>query len=86
MRIRFHKNFKKKYAKLRAAQKKKFKKRRDVFLNNPFNPLLHNHLLQGKFRGYRSINITGDLCALYMLEKDGSVIFVDIDIHSNLYT
>ena len=86
MRIRFHKNFEKKYAKLRAAQKKKFKERRDMFLDNPFNPLLHNHPLQGKFTGYRSINITGDLRALYTLANNGTVIFIDIDIHSNLYT
>lgn len=86
MQIRFHKNFKKKCAKLRVAQKKKFKERRDIFLDNPFNPLLHNHLLQGKFTGYRSINITGNLRALYTLTNNGMIIFVDIDTHSNLYT
>lgn len=51
---------------------------------NEFDPLLNNHALGGKYAGFRSINITGDLRVLY--KKNGEfVIFVKIDSHSNLY-
>lgn len=92
MRIKLHRDFEKGYKrslllrskKLRSGEKKKFKKRKDLFLQDEFNPVLNNHPLKGKYRGYRSINITGDLRAIY--KREGSiVIFVAIDIHSNLY-
>lgn len=84
MRIKLHKNAEKQYKKLKLAEKKKFKERRDLFLEDEFNPVLNNHSLKGKYLGYRSINITGDLRAIY--KKDGmDIIFVAIDSHSNLY-
>lgn len=85
MIIILHANFKKRYKKLRFVEKKKFKERRSIFLQNPFHLILNNHPLQGKYKGYRSINITGDLRAIYK-NKNGSVIFVDIDTHSNLFS
>ena len=85
MKIIFHKNFKKHYQKLRAGEKDKFKERRNIFLQNPFHPVLYNHPLQGKYKGYRSINITGDIRVVYR-HKNGWIIFVDIGTHSNLYS
>lgn len=85
MRIFLHKNFEKKYARLRASEKKKFKERRNIFLMDPYNPILNNHALRGKFKGYRSINIAGDLRAVYGVVDKGTVLFVTIDKHSNLY-
>lgn len=85
MKIYFHKNFTKKYAKLRLGEKKKFKERQALFLQDPFHPLLNNHALTGKYMGSRNINISGDLRAVYdVIDKD-TVLFVDIDTHSNLY-
>ena len=80
-----HKNFLKKYIKLRPGDKQKFKERRDLFLNDPFSPILNNHALEGKFKGYRSINIGGDLRVVYKLVADDIALFVTIDTHSNLY-
>ena len=84
MNIRLHKKFEKKYVKLRKQEKEKFKQRRDIFLENPYDPVLNNHALQGKYLGLRSINITGDLRALYE-EIGDTAHFVEIDTHSNLY-
>lgn len=84
MIVHLHKNFKKHYKKLTESQKRKFKERRTLFLQDEFDPILNNHALRGKYQGYRSINITGDLRVIFKREGD-NVIFVAIDTHSNLY-
>ncbi len=84
MKIKLHKHFEKQYQKLRENEKKKFKERRDLFLEDEFNPILDNHSLKGKYLGYRSINVTGDLRVIFM-KMDDEVTFVAINSHSNLY-
>lgn len=84
MKIKLHKDFEKQYQKLRASEKKKFKERRDLFIQDKQSPILNNHSLKGKYLGYRSINITGDLRVVYR-EDESNVTFVTIDSHSNLY-
>jgi len=86
MRVFVHKNFKKKYKNLRRGEKEKFKERRDLFIQNPFDPVLNNHPLGGKYKGYRSINITGDLRVLYEPIDAKTALFTTIDTHSNLYS
>lgn len=86
MIILLHKNFEQKYQKLRPNEKQKFKERRDIFQQNPLHPILKNHPLKGKYIGYRSINITGDLRVVYKLLDKDTVLFADIDTHSNLYS
>ena len=85
MEIRLHRSFDKDYKKLKLSEKKKFKERRDIFLKDEFDLILNNHLLKGKYQGFRSINITGDLRAVYKRINKDIVIFVAIDSHSNLY-
>ena len=85
MKIVLHKDFIKAYKKLRPAQKRKFKERRNLFLIEPFHPLLRNHSLQGRHDGYRSINIGGDFRVIYKAFSDEICVFVAIDTHSNLY-
>lgn len=84
MTIRFHKNFEKQYRKLSKSQKQKFLERQYLFIKNEFNPILNNHPLRGNYLGLRSINVTGDLRAIYKRAGD-IVIFTAIDSHSNLY-
>lgn len=84
MEIKLHKNFTKQYLKLKTTQKEKFKERRNLFLQDEFNPILNNHSLNGKYLGCRSINVTGDLRAIFKKE-DNNVIFVSLGSHSNLY-
>jgi len=85
MEIFFHKNFKKRYKKLRKNQQAQFKRRRDLFLADPFDPVLNNHPLAGDYKGYRSINISGDLRVLYEPIGKNKALFITIDTHSNLY-
>lgn len=85
MIIRFHKHFEKQYKKLKPAEKQKTKSRLELFLENPFNPLLDNHPLRGKYTDYRSIDIAGDLRAVFKMQSEKECIFVAIDTHSNLY-
>ena len=85
MNLIFHKNFKRCYKKLRVGEQKKCDERIMLFVENPFDPLLNNHALSGKWRHYRSINITGDVRALYEMIGADTAFFILVDIHSNLY-
>jgi addiction module RelE/StbE family toxin len=85
MNISLHRNFEKKYVKLRVAEQKRFRESRDLFLRDPFDPVLNNHALSGKYLGYRSINVGGDLRVVYKFLDASSVLFAIIDKHSNLY-
>jgi addiction module RelE/StbE family toxin len=85
MKILFHRNFEKNYIKLRISEKNKFKERLNAFVEDPFNPLLSNHALKGKYRAYRSINIGGNLRAVYKTIKNEEYLFVAIGTHAELY-
>ena len=86
MIVRFHKQFERKIKKLHKNEKQQFKERLTLFIQNPYDRLLNNHFLQGKYKDYRSINITGDLRALYKTIDTETIIFVTIDTHINLYS
>lgn len=86
MQVIFHKNFDKNYKKLRETEKNRFKKIFEVFYIDPFYPSLNNHALSGKYEGYRSINIGGDLRVIYKMIGEDTYLFVTIDSHSNLYS
>jgi len=79
------KAFDKQYAKLNFKIKIAFKQRIEVFKANPFDTKLRNHALKGKYLGYRSIDITGDIRALYIIQGDTAIIFGFIGTHSQLY-
>lgn len=85
MIIKTTKKFDKQYAKLSQKNKANFKQKIEVFRNNPFDKQLRNHPLKGKYLGYRSINITGDLRALYQIKGNTVTIFAFIGTHSQLY-
>ena len=85
MRIELKKQFLKRYAKLSASLRSQCDERLELFGVEPNHPLLHNHALQGDRAGQWSINITGDWRALYEFGDSATIIFVDIDMHSNLY-
>ncbi len=84
MKIYLHRKFYKDYAKLSPKLQKKFKERRNLFLMDEYNVVLNNHGLTGRWSGYRSINITGDIRAIFKRDQDATT-FVAIDSHSNLY-
>lgn len=84
MKILFHKNFNKRYKKLRTIQRK-VDERLALFAKDPFDPILNNHGLTGKYEGCRSINITGGYRAIYELVDDNIAYFITLGTHPNLY-
>jgi len=85
VRIILSGTFAKRFEKLPKKIQGQFRKRRDLFIENPFHPLLDNHPLHGEYAGYRSINITGDYRAIYEPIKSDIAFFIKIDTHSELY-
>ena len=81
-----HKGFTKQLKKQSPKIRDKVKARLLVFIHNPSNQLLNNHALTGKWKGYRSINITGDTRAIYQRIGDDTAIFVAIGTYSQLYS
>jgi len=80
MIVQYHKEFLKQPLKI----KKRFKDRLTLFIHDEFDPTLNNHSLRGKYEGYRSISVTGDIRAVFKRTAQ-ETIFVSIDSHSNLY-
>jgi len=78
------KYFEKKYSKLPNKIKDAFKERRNLFLENMYNPILDNHLVDKAYPGCRSIDITGDYRAIFFEEGD-VITFIAIGTHAQLY-
>jgi len=85
MLVRYSARFKKQFKKLPKSIHIKAHKRFALFMSDPTHPLLHNHKLKGVYSGYRSINITGDIRAIYYELDDDTNVFVRIGTHSELY-
>ena len=62
-----------------------FDGRLKTFLQHPHHPVLNNHALSGRLKGYRSINITGDWRAIYSEQEGAVAIFEVLGTHSQLY-
>jgi mRNA interferase YafQ len=84
MIISYSRNFIKQSKKLNKNVSHKLIDRIELFVQNPLDPELNNHPLKGKYKAYRSINITGDYRALY-LSKDEYIVFDVVGTHSQLY-
>lgn len=85
MNIQFKKDFRKQYKKLSPKLQKLFQERFSIFQSDPFDPILNSHSLAGKYKKCRSINVSGDLRAIYTMQED-TVIFLVIGTHSELYS
>jgi addiction module RelE/StbE family toxin len=85
MQLKRTRTFEKQYRKLSLKIRAKFDERLVLWLENPEDSRLRVHSLQGKYRGYWSFNVTGDVRALYRMEGTEVVIFALIGTHSELY-
>lgn len=85
MLVYYTKDFERQFSRIDKTIKLKFKDRLDLFLLNQTHPSLRAHPLKGKYVGYMSMNVTGDIRALYKEEGDVVVIFAFIGTHSQLY-
>jgi len=84
MNVSYSKLFIKQAKKLTPELRAKLLERTAVFGENPLHPTLRNHALRGKFKDYRSINITGDVRAIY-LQRENEAVFDAVGTHSQLY-
>ena len=62
-----------------------FDERVQLFAVDPTLPKLKVHPLKGKYAGYWSMSVSGDIRALYIIEGDTIVIFALIGSHSQLF-
>jgi len=85
MQIFFTKRFWKQYYKLSKSVQRRFKDRVKLFTVDPLHPVLRVHPLRGKYAGYWSMNVSGDVRALYRTEGKTMVVFALIGTHSELY-
>lgn len=88
MKVQYDPVFYQKYKRLDVRIQNKFDQKIGIFLKDPNEPSLHNHLLKREYEGYRSINITGDWRALFYEEEiAGETVanFVAIGTHDQLY-
>ncbi len=85
MTIRFRKKFVKQLAKQLPKTQKALYIRIELFEEDIYNPLLNNHALQGKLKGFYSINITGDIRAIYEIIGDEVYLYAMIGSHYQLY-
>jgi len=86
MKIIFHKTFEKQYKKFSGKIRQRIKEKNILFEKDPYNPILNNHALNGKYTGYRSISVTGNIRIIYkFLDKD-TVLFSELGTHSELYS
>ena len=82
MNLRFSKQFNKQLGKLTLQQQDKFWHRIELWQEDPNHPLLRSHKLAGKLANYHSINITGDIRALYEIVDDEIYLNAMIGTHS----
>jgi len=55
-----------------------------MFTNNSKDPILRDHALGGKMKGFRSFSITGDIRVVYYISENIAY-FVDIGSHNQVY-
>ena len=86
MNIAYSSRFRKIYNKLPKKIQNKFDEKVPIFESDEFDLSLNNHKLHGEYEGYRSINVTGNIRALYKKTSDEDYYFHAIGTHSELYS
>ena len=85
MDVHFSRTFKKAYDKLDTKIQNLFVDKLALFTVDEFNPRLKNHGLKGAYKGVRSISVTGDYRAHYVIHSSDVREFIEIGTHSQLY-
>lgn len=73
------------YVKLPSRVQARFEERLFLFQEDPLDPTLRDHALHGEFVEYRSINITGNVRAIYKRTGADTIEFAKIGTHHELY-
>ena len=85
MTIQYLSKFKKQYKKVPLKFQQQFDNQIRLLKSDSTNPKLRIHPLKGKFAGYWSMNVNGDIRALYLMRGKTIIIFALIGTHSELY-
>lgn len=75
------KRFVKDWSKLNSETKNETAQKIDVFLRNPYSPVLKTHKLKGELKNYWSFSISHRLRIFFRFEKANIVELVDIGGH-----
>ena len=86
MNMHYSSQFKKQYRKLPKKIQEQFKKRLVLFAEDQIHAKLHVHKLTGRYNDLWSINVTGDIRAVFDKSFKDTVLFVAIGSHSVLYS
>ncbi|MBI4023306.1 type II toxin-antitoxin system mRNA interferase toxin, RelE/StbE family [Candidatus Berkelbacteria bacterium] len=85
MIVHFHPRFDKQAAKLPKSVRRQLRERLRLFRTHPTDARLNRHRLKGKYLGCLSINVTGDVRAVYQILNREEVRFTHVGSHSQLY-
>ncbi len=77
--------FDKQFSKFSEKIKNKCLERIQIFVQNPYEGILNNHVLGGKYKNCRSINMTGDIRIIYEMTENNLAHFLEIGTHGELY-
>jgi addiction module RelE/StbE family toxin len=86
MHIDFSKSFDRQFQhRLSAGQRQQALEAIELFIDQPLHKDLRNHALYGKWKGYRSISVGGDLRLHFKEISSDRVLFVAVGSHDELY-
>lgn len=85
MVIRRSNTFEKQYQKLSPKVQRQFEIRFKLLISDAYTPQLRLHKVSGNYRNYWSMNVNGDVRALFRYEGEDIIILGFIGTHSQLY-
>jgi addiction module RelE/StbE family toxin len=86
MNIDFSKSFDWQFQnRLTAMQRQRALEVIELLIDEPFHKDLRNYALYGKWKGYRSISVGGDLRLHFKIISGNRVLFEAVGSHSQLY-
>lgn len=86
MRINSHKSFHKQFKKLPNPRQKRVRQAVNLYVQHINKPPaeLRTHALSGKWQGYYSISVGGDLRVHFRIQTD-SITLIAVGTHAQLY-
>jgi mRNA-degrading endonuclease YafQ of YafQ-DinJ toxin-antitoxin module len=86
--IDFSSSFKKAFKQLlrkNKALERKYWKRVEIFIENPYHPILKCHKLSGELKELWSFSVAYDCRVIFYFETASKVVFIDIGKHDVVY-
>ena len=75
MEVVYSSKFAREYKKLTKDIKEMAEKNEKIFRNNPFDPKLKTHKLNGKFDGYLSFSIGYEYRIIFEFSRDKNIVY-----------